>query len=249
MVVHHETDERFWTSVGRTRSDRLLVIGSGSKTTTEYRILDAADPTGEFRVVTPRRQGVEYGVEHAVIGGEDRLLVLHNEDAENYALAKAPLDATGHEQWEPLIPHDPAVRLEDVDAFAGHLVVTQRSEGSPSCGSIELTDEGLGDDYLVRFEDPVYTVGAGGNPEFHQPTIRLGYTTMATPPRSTTSTYRPARSPCSSAPRCSPTPSSGRSTPTATSSTAPGRPRPTAPGCRCRWCFPPGHRATAARRS
>ena len=46
VVVHHETDERFWTSVGRSRSDRLLVIGSGSKTTTEYRILDAADPTG-----------------------------------------------------------------------------------------------------------------------------------------------------------------------------------------------------------
>ena len=182
VVVHHETDERFWTSVGRTRSDRLLVIGSGSKTTTEFRVLDAADPTGEFRVVAPRRQGVEYSIEHAVIGGEDRLLVLHNEDAENYTIATAPLDATSHEQWEPLIPHDPAVRLEDVDAFAGHLVVSQRSEGLTQLRVIELSEAGLGDDYLVRFDDPVYTVGSGGNPEFTQPTIRLGYTTMATPP-------------------------------------------------------------------
>jgi oligopeptidase B len=182
VVVHHETDERFWTSVGRTRSDRLIVIGSGSKTTTEYRVLDASDPTGEFRVVAPRRQGVEYGVEHAVIAGEDRLLVLHNEDAENYTLAVAPVDATSHEQWEPLLPHDPAVRLEDVDAFATHLVVSQRSEGLTQLRVIELTADGLGDDYLVGFEDPVYTVGSGGNPEFHQPTIRLGYTTMATPP-------------------------------------------------------------------
>ena len=182
VVVHHETDERFWTSVGRTRSDRLIVIGSGSKTTTEYRVLDASDPTGEFRVVAPRRQGVEYGVEHAVIAGEDRLLVLHNEDAENYTLAVAPVDATSHEQWEPLLPHDPTVRLEDVDAFATHLVVSQRSEGLTQLRVIELTADGLGDDYLVGFEDPVYTVGSGGNPEFHQPTIRLGYTTMATPP-------------------------------------------------------------------
>ena len=188
VVVHHETDERFWTSVGRTRSDRLIVIGSGSKTTSEYRVLDAAHPTGEFRVVAPRRQGVEYGVEHAVIGGEDCLLVLHNdgaENAENYALAKAPFDATSHEQWEPVLPHDPAIRLEDVDAFAGHLVISQRSDGLTQLRVIELDDAapgGLGDDYLIRFEDPVYTVGAGGNPEFSQPTIRLGYTTMATPP-------------------------------------------------------------------
>jgi oligopeptidase B len=182
VLVHHEQDQRFWTSVGRTRSDRLLVIGSGSKTTTEYRVRDAADPVGEFRVVAPRRQGVEYGVEHAVIRGEDRLLVLHNENAENYALATAPVDATSADQWEPLLPHDPEIRLEDVDAFETHLVVSQRSNGLTQLRVIELTDDGLGDDYLIRFDDPVYTVGAAGNPEFHQPTIRLGYTTMATPP-------------------------------------------------------------------
>jgi oligopeptidase B len=185
VLVHHETDPKFATSVGRTRSDRLLVIGSGSKTTTEYRVLDAADPTGEFRVVAPRRPGVEYGVEHAVVGGDDVLLVLHNDGAENYALATAPLDATSPEQWRPLLPHDPAVRLEDVDAFASHLVVSQRSSGLTQLRVIELddsADDGLGDDYLVEFQDPVYTVGASGNPEFHQPTIRLGYTTMATPP-------------------------------------------------------------------
>ncbi len=182
VLVHHETDERFWTSVGRSRSNRLLVIGSGSKTTTEYRVLDADDPTGEFRVVAPRRQGVEYGVAHAVIGGEDCLLILHNENALNYELARAPWDATSPDQWEPLIPHDPDVRLEDVEAFATHLVVSQRSEGLTQLRIIEVSDDGLGEDYLIGFDEPVYTVGASGNPEFHQPTVRLGFTTMATPP-------------------------------------------------------------------
>jgi oligopeptidase B len=181
-VVHHEPDERFWVSVGRTRSDKLIVVASGSKTTSEYRVRDAADPQGEFRVVAPRRQGVEYAVEHAVIAGADRLLVLHNDGAENYELATAPVDATSHEQWEPFVPHDPAVRLEDVNAFATHLVVSQRSEGLTQLRVLELTESGVGDDYLVPFADPVYTVGAGSNPEFHQPRLRLGYTTMATPP-------------------------------------------------------------------
>ncbi len=181
VVVHHESDERFWVSVGRTRSDRFLVIGVGSKVTSEYRILDATDPTGEFRVVAPRRQGVEYGVEHAVIGGEDVLLVLHNDGAENFELARTPVGATSHEQWEPVLPHDPSVRLEDVEAFAGHLVVSQRSEGLTQIRVLTLGEEGIAGDEMLQMEHPIYTVGLAGNPEFHQPTIRFGYTTMATP--------------------------------------------------------------------
>lgn len=185
VVVHHETDERFWTAVGRTRSNRFLFRVSGSRTTSEYAVLDADDPTGEFRVVAPRREGVEYSVEHAVIAGQDRLLVLHNDDgAVNYALASAPVDATSHEQWEPLLTHDPAIRLEDVDAFAGHLVVSQRSDGLTRLRVIVLdadSPSGLGEDFTVDFDEEVYTVGAGGNPEFAQPTVRLGYVTLADP--------------------------------------------------------------------
>ncbi|HSE72790.1 MAG TPA: S9 family peptidase [Nocardioidaceae bacterium] len=182
VLVFHEPDERFWGSVGRTRSDKYLVIGVGSKVTSEYRVLEADDPTGDFRVVAPRRQGVEYGVEHAVIAGEDCFLVMHNDGAENFMVSRTPADATSLEQWTPLLPHDPAIRIEDVEAFAGHLVVSQRSDGLTQLRIIELSQEGLGDDYLIEFDHPIYTVGAGGNPEFHQPTVRLGYTTMATPP-------------------------------------------------------------------
>ncbi len=184
VVVHHETDERFWTGVGRTRSDRFLVRASGSRTTTEYALLDADDPTGEFRVVAPRRDGVEYSIEHAVLRGEDRLLVLHNDGAQNYEIAVAPVDATSHEQWQPLLPHDPAIRLEDVDAFSGHLVVSQRGNGVTQLRIITLddsADDGLGDDFQVEFDEEVRTVSVGGNPEFAQPTVRLGYVTLADP--------------------------------------------------------------------
>jgi oligopeptidase B len=189
VVVHHETDERFWTGIGRTRSDRFLVRSSGSRTTSECAVLDADDPTGEFRVVAPRKEGVEYSVEHAVLAGEDRLLVLHNDGALNYALASAPVDCTSTDAWEPLIPHDPQVRLEEVDAFAGHLVVSQRGQGLTQLRVITLDRDradgssaaGLGEDFLVEFDEEVHSVGAGGNPEFEQPTVRLGYVTLADP--------------------------------------------------------------------
>jgi oligopeptidase B len=120
-----------------------------------------------------------------VIKGEDCLLVLHNDGAENHALAVAPVEATSPDQWRPLLPHDPAVRLEDVEAFATHLVVSQRSEGLTQLRVILLdgsTESGLGDDFLVDLAEEVHSVGASTNPEFDQPRVRLGYTTLVDPP-------------------------------------------------------------------
>ena len=180
-LVYHETDERFWTGLGRTRSDRFLVIESGAKTTTEYRFLDLDSPETGWQVFAAREEGIEYSLEHAIIRGEDVFLVLHNATGADFELATAPIAPTPRSAWQPLIAHDPAVRLEDVDAFAGHLVVHQRSQGLTQLRILELGEDGVGDDYLVSFEDEIYTIGAGGSPDFNQPTVRLGYTSLRTP--------------------------------------------------------------------
>ena len=180
-LVHHEADGRFWVGVGRTRSDRFLVIASGSKTTSEYRFLDADRPELGWQVFAERREGLEYSLDHAVLAGQDVFLVLHNHTGADFELATAPVRPTPAEEWQPLIAHDPAVRLEDVDAFAGHLVVHQRSDGLTQLRILELGPDGVGDDYLIRFDHEVYTVGSSGNPGFAQPVVRLGYTTMAVP--------------------------------------------------------------------
>ena len=52
-LVLHETDGRFWVGCGRTRSERFLVIASGSKTTSEYHYLDTADPGAELARSSP----------------------------------------------------------------------------------------------------------------------------------------------------------------------------------------------------
>lgn len=180
-LVHHEPDERFWIGVGRTRSNRFLVIAAGSKTTSEYRYLDFDAPDAGWQVFAERRTGVEYSLEHAVLGGRDVFLVLHNHTGPDFELGTAPLEPTAAEDWAPLIPHDPATRLEDVDAFAGHLVVHQRSDGLTQLRVLELGPTGVGEDYLIEFEHEIYTVGASGNPGFDQPVLRLGYTTLAVP--------------------------------------------------------------------
>ncbi len=180
-LVFHEPDERFWVGVGRTRSQRFVIIASGSKTTSEVHVLDAEEPHAGLRCFHPRQEGLEYSLEHAVIGGEDRFLVLHNGTGPDFELATAPIVPTAPEGWTTLLSHDESVRLEDVDAFAGHLVVHQRSAGLTQLRIIELDDDGVRDDYLVSFDRELYTVGAGGNPGFDQPVLRLGYTSLAVP--------------------------------------------------------------------
>ena len=90
--VYHEPDEKFWLAVGRTRSDKYIIIAAGSAVTSEVRYGDATDSQTEFTSVWPRRELVEYSVEHAVVGGEDRFLILHNDGAENFTLVDAPVE-------------------------------------------------------------------------------------------------------------------------------------------------------------
>ncbi|MBG0814722.1 S9 family peptidase [Planomonospora sp. ID82291] len=172
VLVHEEEDERFWIGVGLTRSERYLILSAGSKITSEIRILEADRPTGGFRVVRPRETGVEYGLDHA----GDRFLVLHNKNAENFELATAPLDDPG--TWTPLIAHREDTRLLDVDAFSGHTVVHFRRDGLTG---IRVLPEG-GEPYEIPMPEPIYDVAPSGNPEFVTGRLRLGYTSMITPP-------------------------------------------------------------------
>jgi len=178
VTVFHEPDERYWVGVGLTRSRRYLEIEVGSKITSEARILDAGDPTGEFTVVWPRREGVEYSIEHAVIDGDDRLLVVHNDGAVDFEVADvAAADPEGERRV--LVPHAVGTRIEGIDAFAGHLVLEYRREALPRVAVLRLGDDaGFVE---IPFAEQLFSVGAGGNPDWDQPVVRLHYGSFVTP--------------------------------------------------------------------
>ncbi len=173
--LYREADERFWVGVGSTRSDRFVVIGSESKTTSEYWVIDADVPTGPPRVVEPRREGVEYRISHQ----GDRFLVLTNLDAVDFRLMAAPTEDPGAENWVDIIPHRPGVRIEDVDAFESFLVVTERRDAVPV---MRVIDRATGASRDIEVPEPVYEAGPGSNAEFATDRFRYGYTSMVTPP-------------------------------------------------------------------
>ena len=177
-AVVTESDERFWLGVDVSRDDRWIMIGAESKITSEVRLLSTDDPEGEPRLVAPRRQGVEYDVEPA----GDRLLIVHNDGAEDFELAEAPLTATSHTEWAPVLAHRQGVRILSVSAYASHAVVSLRRDGLTGLHLMPRDAAGnlqAGSD--IAFDEPLYVVYAPGESEYETATIRVGYASLLTP--------------------------------------------------------------------
>jgi oligopeptidase B len=180
VVVYTEEDERFFLSVNRSKDGALLLCHLGSKVTTEVRFLDAGRPGDEWKVVEPRRQDIEYEVDHQ----NGRLLIVTNDGAENFRLMEAELSRPGRQHWQELIGHRPDVKLDGVDAFRDHLVLFERAEGQERL-RVMATPGGRGgteaDARLVELPEPVASVWASANPEMDDHVLRFGYMSMVTP--------------------------------------------------------------------
>ncbi|MGL4177872.1 MAG: S9 family peptidase, partial [Dermatophilaceae bacterium] len=180
VLVHQEDDERFWMGVSTSRDERWLLLGLGSKTTSEVHLLASDDPEGEWRCVAPRREGVEYDVEPAA----DRLLVVHNRDNPDSDLAWAPLDATSSEQWVPWLRSVEGERFVGVDAFERASVLTLRSGGLTALRVLpraEGRESGHGAAWDVPAAAAVHTIGLGDNPEAGQGAVQIVVESWVTP--------------------------------------------------------------------
>ncbi|MFC7621838.1 S9 family peptidase [Microlunatus sp. GCM10028923] len=180
--VFSEPDEKYWVGLEPSRDERWILIGVGSKLTTEYLILGTDDPTAEPRSIAPRRQGIEYNVEVA----GDRLLILHNdpdrEGGPDFALAEAPLDATSPDQWRTVLPHQAGVRLTDVTAYAGHVVLGLRRDGLTGLRLLPRGADGTpGAGTDLAFDEPLYTVDHVAGRDYDSSTVRYAFTSLVTP--------------------------------------------------------------------
>ena len=177
VLVFQEDDERFFVGVGNSKTDDLIVISVGSSLTSEMRFLDADTPLGEFTVIEPRVQGIEYHVSHHR-GDEDVFYVLTNENAPNFTLMKTPVATPARANWTEVIAHRPDVKLDGVESFAGHLVLSERAEGNARIAVLDLT---TGNYDVMEQDEPVYTASTSGNAEFDTTTLRFSYTSLVTP--------------------------------------------------------------------
>jgi oligopeptidase B len=175
VMVFHEKDDTFNTYVYKEKSKKYLVIGSSSTLTSEYQILDAKNPNGEFKVFQKRTRGLEYSISHY---GDSFYIVTNKDKATNFKLMKTPETATSAENWKDLIGHRKDVLLEGIEIFKDYLVVEERSNGLNKIRIMPWSGKG---EYYLPFNIETYTAYTTTNVDFDTEILRYAYQSMATP--------------------------------------------------------------------
>lgn len=174
VMVWHESDETFYPFIYKSKSKKYLIQGSYQTLSTEYRILEAANPAGSFRLFQPRKRDLEYSIAH--ISG--KWYIRTNLDAKNFRLMECPEDKTTTEHWTEVIPHRHDVLLEGMELFSDYLVLSERIEGILNLRVIP----GSGDEHYVDFGEDAYVVYPTTNLDFDTDLLRISFQSLTTPP-------------------------------------------------------------------
>ncbi len=175
-LVFEEPDALYHVFAYRSRDKKFLFLGSASSTTTEVRFIASDAPGSDPTLILARQPDAEheYYPEH-----RDGLLYIRtNKNATNFRLVTAPVGQPGEENWTEIVPHRPAVMLEDHDLFARHLVISEREDGLPK---LHVRNLETGDEHRVTFPEPAYSVVGDTNREFDTNTFRFRYQSLVTP--------------------------------------------------------------------
>ncbi|QIG05831.1 S9 family peptidase [Proteus sp. ZN5] len=176
IKIFEENDDRFYTWMGKSKSEDYILVSIESSTTSESRLIDANAPEKPMVIFSARQEGREYDIDH--FNGE--FYIRSNHESELFGLYKT---ASIDKPWETVIAPQKDVDLEGFDLFNRWLVVEERKQGLVSLRQIDWK---TGQSTNVTFDDPVYMAWLGFNPQADSEELRFGYTSMTTP----SSTYQ-----------------------------------------------------------
>jgi oligopeptidase B len=173
-LVFEEKDETFEVSIEHTKSQKFLVITSGSTLTTEQLFLPADKPDKNFTVFQKRKRGIEYYADE--LNGE--FFIITNYNAKNFRLMKTPVDKTEIANWVEVIAHRENVLLEDADLFDDYVVLEEHKDGLTYINVVSWKTLQFS---YIEFADPAYMVSLSYNPDVHSHKLRFLYTSLTTP--------------------------------------------------------------------
>ncbi len=175
VLVAEEKDELYRLGLGKSRDGKYLYRSASSSTTTEEWFLPADKLTEVWKVIAPRKEGHEYSADH-----RDGLFYIrtNRDGATNFKLMTCPVGDTAPAKWKEFLPYKAAVMIQGIALFKDFGVIQEREAGNPHLRVIDFKD---GKQHRVEFQEPVYSVFLGANPEFDTPTVQLTYTSLVTP--------------------------------------------------------------------
>lgn len=173
-LIFEEKDELFDIGAGRSRDKAVILLGSQSKTSSEWQYLPADNPTAELKVISAREPDHEYNVDHR----GDLFYIRSNKGAKNFRVVTAPVANPAQANWKELVAHRPEVKIDDIDLFADYLVLSEWEKGLEN---IEIFDFRTNKANRVAFPEPVYSASVAQNREFASSVLRYNYQSLVTP--------------------------------------------------------------------
>ena len=87
QLVFHEEDEAYFLFIIKTRDNQYILTNHHSTRAMEMRFLSADQPEGELKILSPRKDVIEYFAAHH----QGYFFVVTNDQAQNFKLMKAPI--------------------------------------------------------------------------------------------------------------------------------------------------------------
>ena len=174
-LVYEEKDELYRLGVDRTHDKKYILHSSASSTTTEQRFLNGTTPGGEFKLFAPRKEGVEYSIDHR----DGQFHIRTNKDgAINFKWMVSGVTDTDPKNWKDFETPKPAVFIEGISLFKDFAVISEREAGIPQ---LRVHDFARKQSTRLAFPEPSYDVNMSANPEYDTDSIRFVYTSLVTP--------------------------------------------------------------------
>ncbi len=173
-LVYEEKDERFNIGAEKSRSRKYILLVSASHTTSEFRYLDAGNPAGEWKLIAPREQDVEYYADH--LG--DSFYIRTNDKGRTFRLVAAPVSDPGKKNWKEIVPVRADVMLSDFEPFQDFYVLVERENGLPQLTIVDLAS---GAKQRIAYPEPIYSASPQINREFKTKFFRYSYQSLITP--------------------------------------------------------------------
>jgi len=174
IMVYQENDETFYVGVYRSKSGKYIIIWNSSTLVSDYHILRADNPEGDFVKFTPRRENHEYSIDHF----KNKFFIVSNLNSKNNRLMETNENETDISNWREVIPHRDDVHLLGIEIFENHLALNERKDG---LRGLRIINQLTGEDYYIDFGENTYTAWISVNKEFSTNIFRYGYSSLLTP--------------------------------------------------------------------
>jgi oligopeptidase B len=136
VLIYEESDPTFDISIALSGSRKFILLNISEERASEFRYLPANQPTGELKIIEPRRQGVIYEVDH--VG--DQFYIRTNLDAPDFRLMRAPQATPAAQYWNEIVPEQPGHHLSHFRAFETFVAVDVENESGTTIRVFNLPE-------------------------------------------------------------------------------------------------------------